>query len=793
MILLGITSIAQTKYTISGVIKDENSSEDLIGATVIVAELKSGTVTNTYGFYSLTLPEGKYTLEYTYIGYEKITKLVNLNKDYTINLSLKEAKTELGDVTVTGERIDANVEKVEMSTMKLEMKTIKKMPALLGEVDLIKSIQLLPGVQSAGEGGTGFHVRGGSVDQNLILLDGANVYNPSHVGGIFSVFNGDAVRNVKLYKGGIPAEFGGRLASVLDIKMKEGNAREFHAQGGIGVISSRLTVEGPILKDKASFILSGRRTYVDVFFPLFNNDALSNSRVFFYDLNGKLNWQVNENNRIFLSGYFGQDVLEFDTLFTVGYGNRTITARWNHMYSKQLFSNTTFIYSNYNYKLGFSLGAVSPVWVSKIIDYGVKNDYSYYLNPDNKIDFGLSVMYHDFKPGELADQDTIDPLPDKYVLESAVYLQNEQKVNDWLSLQYGLRFSAFSNMGRDTVLTLNNDYQVIDTSVYEPGEIYNTYFGLEPRLAVRLKINDMSSVKLSYNRMVQYIQLASNTTSVTPLDLWFPSNQNIEPQLADQIALGYFRNFKENSYETSMEVYYKKMQNAVDFKDNAVLFFNEFLDPELRFGDGYSYGMELLAKKQVGDFNGWVSYTLSRTRRTIPALNNGKEFFAPYDRTHDVSIVLSYDIFERLNVSTNWAFSSTIPITLPTKKYVYEGITNKVYAERNSVRVPNTNYHRLDLAVTYKNKKKQLFKGKREFQDSWVLSIYNVYYRHNMYSVQFNEQKNSDGFTNVNGLSNEEKAFVQANIPDYFGGSNTSADKLYLFKIIPAITYNFEF
>jgi len=759
----------QNSFTITGTMKDKNSAEDLIGATIVVKELITGTVTNTYGFYSLTLKKGKYTLVYSYIGYESVTKVINLTSDLTINVDLKEMTQDLEDVTITGERIDANIEKVEMSTMKLEMKTIKKIPALMGEVDIIKSVQLMPGVQASNEGSSGFHVRGGSADQNLILLDGANVYNPSHLGGIFSVFNGDAVRNVKLYKGGIPAQFGGRLSSVLDIKMKEGNMRKFSANGGIGTISSRLTVEGPIVKDKASFIISGRRTYVDVFFPLFNNETLEKSKFYFYDLNGKANWQINEKNRLFVSSYWGQDVFALDTLFTFDYGNKTFTTRWNHMFSKKLFSNSSFIYSNFNYSLGVPSGSFSFKWVSKIIDFSIRNDYSYYPNPSNKIDFGIQSIFHDFKPGELEESKTFKfpPLEDKYTLETSVYIQNEQKFNKWLTVQYGLRYSNFVNLGKQTIYSFDDNYNVTDTTKYGPSEIINTYNGIEPRIGLRGKIDEKSSVKLSYNRMCQYLLLGSNTASVTPVDLWFPANPNIKPQYADQIATGYFRNFKDNTFEVSAEIYYKLMHNSVDFEENANLFFNDLFDGEIRQGKAYSYGLEILAKKQVGAFTGWISYTYSKTRRKIPGVNENKEFAAPYDRTNDVSIVLSYDIIKRINISTNWAYSTAIPITVPKGKYNYNGMSVPIYSEKNSIRVPGTDYHRLDLALTLDNKEFNRKGNPRRFKGSWVFSVYNTYARHNAYSIVFR--------------TSEEDP------------NKTEAVKLYLFKVIPSVTYNFEF
>jgi hypothetical protein len=656
-------------HTLSGYITDSETGEELIGASVFIKSTKTGTITNIYGFYSLTLPEGKYEIVYSFLGYQDITKSIDLNSNKKLNISLAPKSEILGTVVVEGERRNQNIEKVEMSTIKIPIKTIQKMPALLGEVDVIKSIQLLPGVISGVEGSTGFYVRGGNVDQNLILLDAAPVYNASHAAGFFSVFNGDAIKDVKLYKGGIPSEFGGRLSSVLDIRMNEGSTKRYSAKGGIGLLSSRLTVEGPIVKDKSSFIISGRRTYFDLFLGLSRDTLVQKSGLYFYDLNTKINYKINDNNRIFLSGYFGRDVVKFDEFMDIFYGNATGTARWNHLFNNRLFMNTTFILTNYDYHMGFAQDLMSLDWDSKIRDYNLKADLTYYLNPSNTIKFGFGSIYHDFEPGIVKTKmDTVNmeiDMPNNYALEHSIFLQNEQKINALLSINYGLRLSIFQNIGSAKYYLYDKsnaeDYSVTDTVEYSKGDIFNTFNQLEPRLGIKYTLNENSSVKASYNRTSQYLHMASNSTSATPLDIWISSTPNVKPQLADQFALGYFRNFKSDMFETSAEVYYKKMYNTIDFKDHAELLLNDRLEGEIRIGEAESYGLELYAKKQEGKLTGWVSYTLSRTMRTIPEINNGEPYFAPYDRTHDISFVIAYDIFQNLSLSANWVYSTAPP------------------------------------------------------------------------------------------------------------------------------------
>jgi hypothetical protein len=765
LLLITLSVNAQEKATISGSITDSESGEELLGAAIFVKELSTGTTTNLYGFYSLTIPKGSYTLVYSFIGFNNIEQAIELQGNQKISIEMKIKGKTLKEFEVTAESAKKNVESVEMSTINMKMEAIKKIPALMGEVDVIKAIQMLPGVQTIGEGTSGFYVRGGAVDQNLVLLDEAPVYNASHLMGFFSVFNSDAIKDVQLYKGGIPAEYGGRLSSVLDIRMNEGNSKKFTAKGGIGTISSRLTLEAPIIKDKSSFMLSGRRTYADVFLKLSKDTNLQKQKLYFWDLNLKANYKINENNRIFLSGYSGRDVLGGDEQFQIRWGNKTATLRWNHIYNAKLFSNVTLLYSKFDYFLGEPTGAEAFSWTSDITDYTAKVDYNYFANPNNTIKFGLHSTYHKFNPGFVAgegDETIFNSLQLAKInaLEHAVYFSNEHKISPRITAVYGMRYSMFQNVGPATVYGYDSLYAVQDTSTSGKGEVYQTYGGFEPRLGVKYSLNEMSSVKLSYNRTRQYVHLASNTTSSSPLDIWFPSSPNIGPQLADQVAVGYFRNFLDNKYETSVEVYYKKMQNSIDFSDHAQLLLNPYLEGELRIGEARAYGLEVMLQRQRGRFTGFVSYTLARTEKYIPDISPDW-YPAKYDKTHDVSIVGTFQISKRLEVSANWVYSTGAAVTMPTGRFEYAGMIVPVYSSRNGARLPA--YHRADIAFLLKSKEKE---GKRWTGD-WVFSIYNLYARHNAFSINFRQDEDDP--------------------------TKTYAEKTYLFGIVPSITYNFKF
>ena len=751
--------------SLSGYIKDAKTGETLIGATVYVQEIKRAASTNQYGFYSISVLPGTYTFNFSYVGYQTISKALTLKeKSNTLNLELSDETKQITEVIVKSDKASEKIKRAEMSVNKLEMKTIRKIPALLGEVDVVKAIQLLPGVQTTSEGSSGFSVRGGNPDQNLILLDEATVYNASHLMGFFSVFNNDAVKDVKLYKGDIPAQYGGRLASLLDVHMKEGNSKEFNATGGIGLLSSRLTIEGPIIKDKTSFIVSGRRTYYDLFFPLFNNKDLNNSSLYFYDLNAKVNHQINDNNRIFLSTYLGNDNFGFSKQFGFEFGNKTATLRWNHQYSPKLFSNLSVIASSYSYQMSMEGSSSSSfVWKSNLSDYGVKLDYNYYPNASNSIKFGLSTVNHRISPGvisPLGDSSYFSKyaVPNNFSLEHGIYASNEQQIGEKLNVKYGLRFSIFQNMGKTETYTYTSNYKAKDTVNYGNNQIYKTYYGLEPRLAAAYELNEESSVKASYSRTFQYLQLASNSTGGMPLDIWFSASPNIKPQEANQFAIGYFRNFLDHKLEASVETYYKKMNNAIDFKDFAQLLLNKQLEGEVRTGKATSYGAEFMLQYNGSKLNGWIAYTLSHTTRQVPTINNGKEYLAPYDKPNNINIVMNYELSERLSISATWVYASGLPVTLPEFTYEYDGIMQKGYTDRNSYRLPA--YHRLDLSLTLKQKGKKfgLWEGE------WVFGIYNAYNRHNTWMLNF--------------VNDAPQRYMES---------------ISILPILPSVTYNFKF
>lgn len=754
------------KWTISGTIRDASNGEDLTGATVFVTELKSGTISDFYGNYSMTLPEGHYTIQYSFVGFRTIQKKLFLDKNTVIHIELSPAAETLNEVEVTSDQANKNVARPEMSTFKMDIKTIKSIPSLMGEVDIIKAIQLLPGVQSVSEGGSGFSVRGGAPDQNLILLDESTVYNASHLMGFFSVFNNDAIKDVKLYKGDIPPIYGGRLSSVLDVRMNEGNSKRFEVTGGIGLIASRLTVEGPIWKDRISFIVSGRRTYADLFLALSSEEALRDNKLYFYDLNAKVNYRIDENNHLFVSGYFGRDVFKND-FAKMSWGNSTGTIRWNHLFSKKLFANFTFVYSDYRYMLGTPEGTTTSFeWNSNLRDLGLKGDFSYYINTNNTLRFGISGIYHMISPGVAGGTGsessyTEVKVPDNYSLETGIYAGNEQKLGEHWTFKYGLRFSLFQNIGPGTVYNFDSLYNPIDSTVYPSGQFYNTYYGIEPRVGVLYTFNEKSSVKVSYSRTNQYLQLAQNSTAGTPLDIWFPASPNVKPQVADQGALGYFRNFRRNTIETSVEVYYKHMNHVIDFKDFAQLLLNDKLEGEIREGKGWSYGAEFLVRLNEKKFGGWVSYTLSKSMRQIPEINNGDPYPAPYDKPNNIAVVANYQFLPRWSVSANWVYATGNPVTFPTGRAEIGGKVIPIYSDRNAYRYQD--YHRLDLSVTFSSKPNET----KRFKWDINLSVYNVYNRHNTWSINF--------------VQDEEDPNV------------TYAEKIYLFGIVPSVTFNFHF
>ncbi len=772
ILLLFQQTFAQTT-TISGHIKDKKNGEELIGATCYFPDIKKGITSNEYGYYSITVPVGIYKISFSYIGYESQILTLDLSKNQILDISLADNIKQLGDVNVIGTRKDRNVESTDMSMEKLPVKLVKKLPSFMGEVDILKTITLLPGIQSGGEGSSGLYVRGGGPDENLLLLDEAPVYNASHLLGFFSVFNSDAIKDIQVYKGGIPAEYGGKASSVIDIRMKDGNSQRLSGQAGIGNISSRLTLEGPIVKDKWSFIISGRRTYADVVGRMIGIDELQDNQLYFYDLNLKTNIELSHKDRVYISAYTGDDYFKLGESLYMRWGNITGTARWNHIFNGKLFSNTSLIFSKYDYSLGVPSNSADQFdWNSRIEDYNFKQDFTWFLNTNNKIDFGLNIIKHHFEPGNIDTKESsfFEPikLTNYNAISSAGYVSNEQKFGSLFTVKYGLRVSIFQQIGIGKVREYKNTEspntdEIVSETAYKSGDkIGSPFINLEPRISAKLSVSETSSVKTSYNRMAQNLHLISNTNSPTPLDIWLPSNKYIKPLIVNQVAAGYFRNFYNNTFETSVEVYYKDMQNVLDYKDGAELFLNEDLETELLTGTGYSYGMELMIKKQQGKVTGWASYTLAKSMRKIPGINNGDPYPSSYDRTHDLSLILNYDINKKFSLSACWVFSTGNPVTYPVAKYNVQGNTLFYYSQRNSNRIPN--YHRLDLSFNYNFKKNEY----RKVKQSLNISLYNVYARRNAYSIYF--RPNADNSANV------------------------EATRLSIVgSIIPSITYNINF
>ncbi len=764
---------AQNKYTLSGYLKDASSGETLIGANVYEAETKSyGATTNLYGFYSLTMPEGDYTIEFSYLGYQSIQAEISLTKDIVLDMELPEAGVIMDEVVVKGERKDENVESADMGKVELSMDKIKTLPALLGEVDVLKTIQLLPGVQSAGEGNSGFYVRGGGPDQNLILLDEATVFNTGHLLGFFSVFNADAIKNTTIIKGGMPAQYGGRLSSVLDINMKEGNNKKFAVTGGIGLLSSRLTVEGPLKKDQSSFIVSGRRTYAfELAKPAIDNTDFAGTSYFFYDLNAKVNYRFSEKDRVYLSGYFGRDVLNY-TFENRGlgirlpYGNSTATLRWNHLFSNKLFMNLSAIYNDYQFEFGFDAEDFTFSLESGVRDWNGKLDFDYYPNARNQVKFGGAYTYHTFIPNAASGQagDVVfDGIENKqYAHEAALYVQDEIDITDWLKVNVGLRGSFFQQVGPYDQLIYDERDIPVDTIFYEAGDAIQDYNSVEPRFSARVKLDEVSSLKAGLSFNTQYLHLVSYGSTSLPADLWIPSSINVEPQRGVQYSLGYFRNFLDDTYETSVEVYYKDLKNQIMYAPGYVPELGVDPDQSFVYGTGTSYGAEFFFKKALGDLNGWVGYTISKTDREFDALNNGKPFPAKFDRTHDLSVVLSYSAGERWVFGGVFIYGTGNALTLPTGRYIIDGQVLNEYGDINSYRIKP--YHRMDLSATLNSKP-----GKK-WESSWTFAVYNVYNRKNTFFIYTDAE-----------FSLEEQSL------------STKAYDVALFPIIPSITYNFNF
>ncbi|MGC1204592.1 MAG: TonB-dependent receptor [Flavobacteriaceae bacterium] len=770
---------AQEKYTLSGTVLEEKSNETLIGVNILFPEIQAGTTTNEYGFYSITLPEGDYKVIISYLGYTSIIETLELKENITKNYALFDALENLDEIVITENIEKLNIKTPQMSVNKLTSATIKEIPVVLGEADIIKAITLLPGVTTAGEGASGFNVRGGAADQNLILLDEAIIYNSSHLFGFFSVFNPDAIKDLKLYKGGIPARYGGRVSSVLDIYQKEGNSKEFHANGGVGIVSSRLLVEGPLKKNQGSFLLGGRSSYAHLFLPLFDN----NNVAYFYDLNTKLSYKLNDRNNIYLSGYFGRDVFRIDETFENTYGNSVLNFRWNHLFSDKLFSNLSLIYSDYDYDLKLSF--VEFDWVSGIQNFNLKYDLKHYLNNKFKLQYGFNSIYYKFNPGDIkptVETSGINPfkLTDKYAFENAIYLDAEHEISDRLHVSYGLRFSTFHRLGQDELnvyendqaVVFNEDFQIyekanpIDTQSFKRSDVIAKFANLEPRTSLAYQLNSESSVKASYNRMSQYLHLLSNTNSPTPLDVWTPSGKYIKPQLLDQYAVGYFKNFNNNTYSLEVESFYKTVKNRIDYIDGADLIANNAIEQVILNGKAKAYGAELLFRKNEGRFKGWFAYTLSKSEQQTKGrtpqeigINNGNWYRTPFDKTHDISITASYDLNTKWKFNANFLFQTGQPATFPNGQYQFNGLIIPNYSDRNSDRLPA--YHRLDFSATYTPKPNKI-KG---WQSYWVFGLYNAYNRRNAASITFGQNETT--------------------------GQN-EATRLSIFGIVPSISYNFK-
>jgi hypothetical protein len=781
-IIYSTTSFSQDKFTLSGTLMDASTNETLIGVNIMIPALKIGVTTNEYGFYSIKLPEGTHTLEISSIGFQTVEETITISQNSKRNFNLYSNETILKEVVISNNSTKSDIKRPEMSVNRLSISAIKKMPVVLGEVDIIKSLLLLPGVTNAGEGASGFNVRGGGADQNLILLDEAVIFNSSHVFGFFSVFNPDAIKDLKLYKGGIPARYGGRAASVLDIYQKDGSSKGFQVNGGIGLISSRVLIEGPIVKDKGSFLIGGRSSYAHLFLKL--SEKQKNNAAYFYDLNTKLSYKLNANNSLYLSGYFGRDVFSLNESFTNIYGNSTLNLRWNHLFSDKLFSNLSLIYSDYYY--GLDLDFIGFKWDSGIKNYNIKYDFKDFISDSFKLNYGVNAIYYEFNPGTIRPIDdnsgiNFAQLDKKFAFEPAFYISADHELSDKIAVTYGLRYSMFYRLGQSNAniyennnpVLFNSDLQIyekaipIGTKSFGKNESLKSYNNLEPRFSIAYQLNENQSVKTSYNRMVQYLQLVSNTSSPTPLDIWTPSDEFIKPQIADQVAVGYFKNFLDGDYSLEVETYYKIVKNRLDYIDGANLIANEAIEQVILNGELQSYGLELMFKKNEGRLNGWISYTLAKSQQRTPGrtaaetgINNGAWYNSVFDKLHNIAVTSAYNLNEKWSFGANFAFQTGQPVTYPNGQYQYLGITVPSYGLRNENRLPS--YHHLDIAATLTPTKNK----NRNWKGEWVFSIYNLYNRKNAAAINF--RQNADT-------------------------GNNEAIKTSIFGMVPAVSYNFKF
>jgi len=751
--------VAQQRFTISGTIREKLTGETMIGVSVNSLETKERnyTASNEYGFYSLTLPRGSYKIIYSFIGYNSDTLNVNLDSNKKIDVEMSERIFEIREAVVRAERRDDNIRRAEIGLERVDIKETARIPVLFGERDILKTIQLLPGIKSAGEGSSGFYVRGGTEDQNLILIDKAPIYNASHLLGFFSTFNSDALKDATIIKGNPPAQYGGRLSSVLDIKMKEGNSHKYTATGGIGLISSRLSLEGPIVEDKSSFIVSGRRTYADLFLKL--TQKYKDNKLYFYDLNAKVNFKIDDRNRVFASGYFGRDVLGLGDDFGIDWGNKTGTVRWNSILGPKLFSNTSLIYSDYNYQISIGGGNSKFNINSEIIDWSIKEEFQYFPNSKNSIRFGLSAIYHNISPSRFeGDGISVNEKRSRLSLESAFFANNTMKVSDFLILDYGMRLSSYTILGGDTY-NIYSDGELINSISIPSGKFGKSYINLEPRLQFSFMTDRSSSIKVGFARNTQNLHLLSNSISTSPTDQWIGNSYNIKPETSDQYSIGYFRNFLEDKYQFSIESYYKKLNNQIDFKNGADIGSAPDIESELLYGEGRAYGVEFLIKKTTGVLTGWLGYTLSKTERKIDGINRSNWYPAKQDRTHDLTMVAMYQLTKSWYLTGLFVYYTGNAVTFPSGKYRVDNSVVFYYTERNGYRMPS--YHRLDLGATYTKQ------HKGRYESSWNFSLYNAYGRENAYVITFEEDQNDP--------------------------SRTIAVQTSLFRWIPSFTYNFKF
>lgn len=766
-----LTSYSQKGITVSGIIRSASTGEELIGATVLIAENPgTGTATNEYGFYSITLPAGAYTVQFRSVGYVTQNIPITLAKDTVYNVSLKEADQSLSEVKVKAERDDQNIRESQIGMVKLDMEEINKLPVLFGERDVLKSLQLMPGVKSTGEGRSGFSVRGGSSDQNLILLDEATVYNASHLMGFFSTFNSDAIKDVTLYKGSAPAQYGGRASSVLDVRMNEGDKNNYHISGGLGLIASHLNVEGPIQKGKSSFLVTGRRTYADLFLKLSPDEALRNNQLYFYDLNAKTNFELGKNDRLYVSGYYGKDVLGLGNNFRLDWSNGTGTLRWNHIINPKLFSNTSFIFSDYNTNLLIESDNMQYKVRSELMDFNLKQEFQFYPSVRHSIKLGYQTTFHVITPGDVEATENagfdVTGLNKRHGWENAIYVGDDWSISDKIKMNYGVRLVSYSAMGGD-YYTLDGAGNVTDTTTYRGLEFGKTYLNAEPRLSFNFIVAKATSIKLGYARNTQFLHLLSNSTADNPVDKWVPCSNNIKPQITDQLSLGIFQNVYDNVFEFSVEGYFKYMANQVDYKDGADILNNELYETQLLYGVGRAYGVEFLVKKTKGKFTGWVGYTYSRTERLINGVNNGNWYPAKQDKTHDLSVVLTYEPIKKVTLSAVFVYSTGNAVTFPSGKYEVDGTIHYIYTERNGYRMPDN--HRLDINVTIDllRKRRAGDTKRRLITSDLTVGCYNVYGRQNPYSITFRQSETDP--------------------------QKTEAVQTSLFRWVPSISWNFKF